>query len=62
MIEIHGSGSGSSVNYGGSNWTFGCIALSDEDIDEIFDYINKDDKIIVIKYTSINLDKKLYEY
>lgn len=61
MIEIHGEGSGWSANDGGANWTFGCIALSDEHIDEIFEDINKEDRITVIRYTSKNLDEKLFE-
>ena len=62
MIEVHGKGSGSRGNDSdGRNWTTGCIALSNEDIDDIFNYINKDDKITVIRYTDKNLDKKLNE-
>ena len=59
-IEIHGKGSGSRGNDNdGRNWTLGCIALSNKDIDDIFSYINKDDRITVIRYTDKNLDKRL---
>ena len=62
MIEVHGKGSGSRGNDNdGSNWTAGCIALSNKCMDDIFDYINKDDKITVIRYTNKDLDKKLNE-
>ncbi len=37
-IEIHGTGSGLPGNAGGENWTDGCIALSNEDIDNLFSY------------------------
>lgn len=61
-VEVHGSGSGNPGNNDGSNWTLGCIALSNEDIDEIFPYINKKDRITVVRYTNIDLDEKLLEF
>ena len=51
-VEIHGNGSGKSGNKDGSNWTLGCIALSNEDIDLIFPYINDRDKVTIVRYTS----------
>lgn len=38
-IEIHGSGSGKKGNEEGSNWTLGCIALSNKDIDEVYNLV-----------------------
>jgi hypothetical protein len=35
-IEIHGSGSGRRPTEGGRNWTFGCVALSNDDVDRLF--------------------------
>ena len=59
LIEIHGGGSGKKgddvTEEGWGNWTFGCIALSDSDMDIIFPYINKGDRITIIRYTSIDL-------
>jgi murein L,D-transpeptidase YafK len=34
LIEIHGNGGK------GINWTNGCVALSDHDMDKLFDYVN----------------------
>lgn len=55
LIEIHGMGSGLSPSEGGFDWTHGCTAMSNEDIDKIFPYINEKDRITSIRYT----DKKL---
>lgn len=35
-IEIHGRGSGRRPGDGGTNWTLGCVALSDRHIDQLF--------------------------
>ncbi len=35
-IEIHGKGSGARPGEGGVNWTLGCIALSDRDVEALF--------------------------
>jgi murein L,D-transpeptidase YafK len=35
-IEVHGSGTGRRPTEGGQNWTFGCIALSNGDVDYLF--------------------------
>ncbi len=35
-IAIHGDGHGLRGNAGGRNWTDGCVALSDEDIDRVY--------------------------
>lgn len=61
-IEIHGSGSGSPPKYGGSNWTWGCISLSNDDIDEIFSDITKGNRITIVKYTNKDLDDLLFKY
>lgn len=55
LLEIHGSGSGKQGNNGGYNWTLGCIALQNKDVDTIFKYINEKDKITIIRYTKIDL-------
>jgi len=60
-IEIHGCGSGEKGNEKGYNWTLGCMALSNEDIDKIFPYINKGDKITIVRYTNKNLTSKKSE-
>ncbi len=36
LIEIHGSGSGKKGNRDGTNWTLGCIGLSNGDMDCLF--------------------------
>ena len=51
LIEIHGEGSGLAGNNEGSNWTFGCVALSNETLDRIFPYIDRNSKITIVKYT-----------
>ena len=50
-IEIHGEGGK------GYNWTLGCIALSNEDMDKIFPYLKEGDKITIVKYTSRDLKR-----
>lgn len=42
-IQIHGGGCG-------TNWTYGCIALRDEDIDELFEHpeIGVNTKVIIV--------------
>jgi murein L,D-transpeptidase YafK len=48
-IEIHGNGGK------GYDWTLGCMALSNEDIDEIFQHIKKGDRITIVRYASKEL-------
>ena len=52
LIEIHG--------YGGKgyDWTLGCISPSNEDMDKIFPYIEKGDRITIIKRTTKELSKQ----
>jgi len=52
-IEIHGDGSGKKGNKKGHNWTLGCIALSNQDIDKIFPFVINGTKVTIVKY-SIN--------
>lgn len=52
LIEVHGGGEQ------GFNWTLGCVALSNKDIDKVFPHINKEDRITIVKYTSRNLFPK----
>ena len=42
-IQIHGGGCG-------SNWTYGCIALRDEDVDELFEHpeIGVNTKVVIV--------------
>jgi murein L,D-transpeptidase YafK len=49
-IEVHGSGSGKPGNDGGYNWTLGCVALSSDDIDRIFPYLENGDRITIVRY------------
>lgn len=49
LIEIHGHGGL------GFNWTLGCMALSNEDMDKIFPYINEGDRITIVRETTRNL-------
>ncbi len=55
-IEVHGSGSGKKPEEGGYNWTLGCIAMSNWEIDSIFPYIEEKDRITIVKYTTRDLD------
>ncbi|MEM4267438.1 MAG: L,D-transpeptidase family protein [Candidatus Woesearchaeota archaeon] len=50
QIEIHGGGSGKPGNYGGSNWTHGCFALSNEDIDDLFSLVDVGTTVTVVRY------------
>lgn len=49
LIEVHGHGGL------GFNWTLGCMALSNEEIDKIFPYINEGDRITIVRETTRNL-------
>jgi len=55
-IMLHGLGSGKSPEDGGDNWTHGCIALSDEDMDAVFPLINPGTRIVIT--TAAKLDGK----
>jgi len=46
LIEIHGGGGK------GYDWTFGCVALSNSDMEKIFPYLNKGDRITIVRCTS----------
>jgi len=50
LIEIHGMGTGYKGNGKGQNWTLGCIALSNADIDEVFDVVSKNSRVTIVKY------------
>lgn len=54
-IMIHGIGSGEAGNAGGSNWTLGCISLSDEDIDELFPLVSDNTRVVIVRYTDVDL-------
>jgi murein L,D-transpeptidase YafK len=51
-IEIHGCGSGKPGNAGGWNWTLGCIALSNEDMDELFEAAPLLCPVTIVRYGS----------
>ena len=53
MILIHGSGSGKPGNDGGSNWTLGCVALSNADIDSLFPHIKVGARVTIVKTCSV---------
>jgi hypothetical protein len=42
LVEIHGEGVG-------SNWTLGCIAMENKDIDEIWKYVNGETIVEILK-------------
>ena len=55
-IEIHGNGSGRGLE--GKDWTAGCIALSNEHIDELFGIIHPEEKkplikVVIVGYSSL---------
>ena len=51
LIEIHGNGSGKKGKSDGSNWTLGCIALSNSSMDKLFDYkISAGTPITIVRY------------
>ena len=45
LVEIHGHGAGLRPGKGGYNWTDGCIALSNDDIDALFELGDINDQI-----------------
>jgi murein L,D-transpeptidase YafK len=54
--QIHGTGSGvkgNDVNEVGSNWTSGCVALSNKDMDQLYDMVRLGTPIIIVRYTSV---------
>jgi len=56
LIEIHGCGSGWPGNKGGYNWTWGCIAVSNYAIDEIFPLVKdgaEPTKVTIVRYTTV---------
>jgi murein L,D-transpeptidase YafK len=54
-IEIHGEGSGKATSKFRYNWTFGCVALKNTDMDKIYERIELGTPIAIVKYT----DKKI---
>lgn len=49
-IEIHGRGSGKKGNEDGYNWTLGCIAVSDKDMDYLFEKVKVNTPITIVRY------------
>jgi murein L,D-transpeptidase YafK len=56
LIEVHGMGSGYSGDFLGLNWTLGCVALSNEQMDQIFPLLEKQDRITIVKYGTYHLN------
>ena len=54
-IEIHGEGTGEAGNKEGYNWTLGCIAMSNADIDRIFPFLQEGSPVTIVRYTNIDL-------
>lgn len=51
LIEIHGCGTGKKGKAGGKNWTMGCVAISDDDMDELFRYkITTGTPVTIVRY------------
>jgi murein L,D-transpeptidase YafK len=57
-IEIHGNGSGLAGDGLGVNWTLGCVALSDEHIDELYPNTRRGDRVIVVPYSRFGRAKE----
>lgn len=53
MILIHGHGSGMPGNAGGANWTLGCVALSNSDIDKLFPHVSVGMRVTIVKACSV---------
>ncbi len=53
LIMIHGRGSGLDPSNGGANWTLGCVALSNEDIDRIFGLVGVGTPVTIVKTCSV---------
>ena len=47
-IMLHGLGSGKSPAEGGVNWTHGCVALSDEDMDAVFPHLDVGNWVTIV--------------
>lgn len=47
-IMLHGLGSGLSPDAGGENWTHGCVALSNADMDAVFPFIEEGTRIVIV--------------
>jgi len=52
-ILIHGKGTGKKGNAGGRNWTLGCVALSNSDMDRLFEITDKKTKVCIVGYQNI---------
>ena len=56
LVEIHGWGSGKPGNKGGHNWTKGCPAILNKDMDTLFIYEEEKDRVTIVRYTDKILD------
>jgi len=50
LIEIHGMGTGHKGKAEGQNWTLGCVAVSNADMDNIFSIANDGARVTIVKY------------
>jgi murein L,D-transpeptidase YafK len=51
LIEIHGNGSGKKGNRDGTNWTLGCIALSNGDMDRLLSSgVKENTPVTIVRY------------
>lgn len=51
-VMIHGNGSGKKGNGEGRNWTLGCVALSNQDMDTLYKDIKLGTPLVIVRYTS----------
>lgn len=52
-IMLHGEGSGKRPTEGGRNWTLGCIALSNADIDELWPQLRQGMQVVITRFGEI---------
>jgi lipoprotein-anchoring transpeptidase ErfK/SrfK len=48
-LGIHGGGSGKASTRGGNYWTAGCVALSDEQVAELYDLVNVGTPVTIVR-------------
>jgi murein L,D-transpeptidase YafK len=53
VIEIHGTGSRKKGDFKDTNWTSGCIALSNKDMDTLYEIVHIGTPIIIIGHTNV---------
>jgi lipoprotein-anchoring transpeptidase ErfK/SrfK len=53
LIEIHGTGSEEKRIDKRTNWTSGCITLSNKNMDTLYENVHIGTPIIIVRYTTI---------